>query len=144
MVWYMRENAKPKHAYASVTGSILYIGNHLQDVSTRDSIKFRYLNISGYAYPFEIFIGKGAGDFKPKLEKIDELHTEDTITAWYYETSDTKESGINRFIQFIDKDNKPCYTRGSSSGAIGMVVIGLCMLVLIIALEAYRRKKIPY
>lgn len=137
----MRENAKPKHDYTSVSGSILYVGNHLQDVSTRDSSKFRYLNISGYAYPFEIFIGKSAGDFKPKLEKIDELHAGDTITAWYYETNDTKDSGINRFIQFIDKDNKPYYTRGSSSGTIGMVVIGLCMLILIIALEAYRRKK---
>lgn len=140
----MRENAKPKNEYASVTGSVLYIGNHLQDISTRDSSKFRYLNISGYAYPFEIFIGKSAGDFKPKLEKIDELHTGDIVTAWYYETSNTKKPGINRFIQFINKDNKPYYTRGSSSGTIGMVVIGLCVLILIIALEAYRRKKIPF
>lgn len=140
----MRENARPKHEYASVTGSILYIENHLRDIATRDSSKFRYLNISGYSYPFEIFIGKSAGDFKPNLEKIDELHTGDTVAVWYYETSDTKESGINRFIQFIDKGNKPYYTRGDSSGTIAMIVLSLCVLVLIIALEAYRRKKIPF
>ena len=140
----MRENAKLKHEYAAATGSILYIGNHLQNIPTRDSIKFRYLNISGYAYPFEIFIGKSAGDFKPVLEKIDELHAGDTITAWYYETSDTKNTAINRFIQFIDKHNVPYYIRCNSSGTLGMTVISLAVLILIIALEAYRRKKISF
>lgn len=140
----MRENAKLKHEYASVTGSIIYIGNQLPVTSTRDSSKFRYLNISGYAYPFEIFTGKSAGDFKPALEKIDDLHTGYTITAWYYESIDTKETGINRFLQFIDKHNISYYIRGNSSATVGMVVIALCVLMLIIALEAYKRKKIPF
>lgn len=144
MVWYMRINNKPKHEYNVTTGSIVYLENQLPGISSHNSPKFRYLAINGYAYPFEIFIGKSAGDFKPKFENIDELHTGDTISVWYYETSNTKESGINRFIQFIYKDNKPYYIRGNSSGTIGMAVIGLGVLILIIALEAYRRKKIAF
>jgi len=57
------------------------------------------LQIEGYSYPFEIFVGKESADFKPKYEQVDNLKVGDIISVFYYETVDTQREGVNRFFQ---------------------------------------------
>ena len=144
MFWYIHMNSKQKKDYESITGQITYLGKTYKELPNRDFEKYRYLKVRGYGYPFEIFIGKDRRDFKPKFEQLNKLKTGDTITVYYYETNNTIETGINRFVQFIDKKNQSFFERGDSSKTLGIIVIGLCGLLIILGIELYKRKKVSF
>lgn len=129
MIVYMRMNSKTKHEYSQSTGEVIYLNQELGNLPLRDPGKYRYLQINGYDYPFEIFVGNESGDFKPAFEQIDQLKTGDKISVYYYETDNTYQEGINRFIQFIDKDGVSYFERGDSSKTFAFIVIGLCLLL---------------
>lgn len=144
MIFYIQKNSNEKSEYEKTTGQILYLDKQLGQLPVRDFGKYRYLQVKGYKYPFEIFIGNESGDFKPKFEKVDNLNLGDTITVYYYQTDDTMNEGINRFIQFIDKNEKSYFERGNSSKAIGVIVISICGLLTVGGLMLWKRRKIEF
>src|SRR5688572_31445043 len=83
---YIQMNSKGKFEYEKTTGKILYLEKELGQLPVRHVGKYRYLQVDGYKYPFEIFVGNESGDFKPKFEQIDNLKPGDIITVFYYET----------------------------------------------------------
>lgn len=141
-VMYMNLNSKEKSDYEKRTGQITFLDKQYEQLPVRDLGKYRYLKIDSYEYPFELFIGNASGDFKPKFEQIDQLKQGDTITVFYYETESTLNEGINRFIQFIDKENSSYFERGDSSKTIGWVVISICILLIAGGVVLWRMEKI--
>ncbi len=137
-------NSKGKVEYEKTTGQIIYLDKQLGQLPTRNLGKYRYLEVDGYAYPFEIFVGNESGDFKPKFEQIDNLVLGDTVTVFYYQTGNTKEERINRFIQFIDKGDRSYFERGDSSKTLGVVLVFMCMLLAIGGLILWKMKKIKF
>ena len=144
MIVYIQLNTKEKSDYEKTTGQITYLDKKFGPLPVRDLGKYRYLEVKGYEYPFEIFVGSAPGDFKPKFEQIDHLKLGDTITAFYYRTDDTADEGINRFIQFIDKDNNAYFERGNSSKILGGVVLSICALLTIGGVVLWKIKKIKF
>lgn len=144
MLVFIKMNSKEKFEYESTIGQITYLDKQFGQLPTRDLGKFRYLVVDSYQYPFEIFVGSEAGDFKPKFEQIDNLRLRDKVTVFYYQVENTKVEGVNRFVQFIDKDNVSYFERGDSSKTIGTVVISLCILLAIGGLVLWKMKKIGF
>jgi hypothetical protein len=144
MIFYIQKNSKEKNEYEKTTGQIVYLDKQLGQLPVRDLGKYRYLEVNGYKYPFEIFVGNESGDFKPKYEKIDNLILGDTISVYYYQTEDTMNEGINRFIQFIDKNEESYFERGNSSKTLGAIVISICGLLTIGGLILWKKGKIAF
>lgn len=94
---FLFQNSKEKDEYMSVTGHIEFIENTYENHPSRNLGKYRYLILDTYPYPFELFIGKDAGDFKPKFEQIDNLKPNDLITVYFYETNNTHQEQIKIF-----------------------------------------------
>jgi hypothetical protein len=137
-------NSKLKTDYKKITSSITFIGRQFGELPYRDLGKFRYIKIKDYPFPFEIFIGNEAGDFKAKSEKLDSLKIGDIISVYSYETANTRQEGINRFAQFIEKDNALYFERGNSNKILGLVIISISILLIIFSYIMMRMKKIRY
>ena len=144
MIVYIQSNSKEKSEYEKNTGQITYLEKQLGDLPVRHLEKYRYLKIDSYEYPFEIFVGNESGDFKPKFEQIDKLKLGDTVTIYYYQTNDVIKDGINRFVQFMDKENISYFERGNSQKTLGVVVISICILLLIGGVVLWKKKKIEF
>jgi len=141
---YIQSNSKEKSEYEKNTGQITYLDKQLGNLPVRNFGKHRYLKIDSYEYPFEIFVGNESGDFKPKFEQIDKLKLGDTVTIYYYQTNDIIKDGINRFVQFMDKENISYFERGNSQKTLGVVVISICALLLIGGAVLWKKKKIEF
>jgi hypothetical protein len=126
---------KEKNEFHCLAGTITAIEKSYQELPIRHQGKYRYLTLDKYQKVFEIFIGKDPGDFKPALEKIDELKIGDNILVYFDE--DPSDTRINRLIQFIDKDSSPYYTRGSHDKMFGYILIatGLMIGILLLVLK---------
>jgi len=137
MIVVIYTNTKEKNEYDHITSEITYLNEKLGDLPNRDLGLYRYLKIDGYAYPFEIY----ADDQAPLM---DSLKTGDVITIYFYQTNSTIKEGINRYTQFIEKDNKLYFKRGNV-----VIVIGIFVIIIMVLLSAwcyflYKRGKIPY
>lgn len=143
MIWIMYVNLKSKSAYASLTSPVISLKRGTEHYRFRDNKEFRYLKIQGYKYPFEIYISNDKNKAVANTG-VDAIETGDTITIYFYETDNTREAGINRFVQFIDKDGKMIFKRSGIVQTVGMFTIGLCVITIIVTIELYRRKKIPF
>ncbi|WP_138992788.1 hypothetical protein [Larkinella sp. C7] len=120
---------KDKNEFHSISGKIIYQGKQFEQHPNRDLGKYRYIQVKEYPYPFEIFIGKDAGDFKPKFERIDELKVGEVITVYYDETQNTKDERLNRLVQYIDRKTEPYYARGTWDKTLGKFII-VCGLLI--------------
>ena len=141
---YLVQNSMNKEEYSSVTGYIEFLDSTYKDHPSRHMGKYRYLKLSGYNYPFELFIGNDAGDFKPKFEQIDNLKQHDLVTTYYYETEDTFEDQLNRFAQFIDKNEDSYYEKGNSHRVLGYIVISFWVLMTAGSYVLYKKGIIPF
>jgi len=144
MIVYIQRESKEKYEYEKITGQKTYLDKQLGDLPVRHFGKYRFLEIDSYEYPFEIFIGNESADFKPKFEQIDKLKFGDTVTVYFYQTDDVIKKGINRFIQFIDKENISYFERGNSSKTLGVVIIFICVLLLIGGIVLWKKQKIDF
>ena len=144
MIVYIQLESKEKLEYEKRTGQIIYLDKQLGNLPIRHLGKYRYLKIDSYKYPFEIFIGNESGDFKPKFEQIDRLILGDTITIYYYQTDAVIKDEINRFVQYIDKENISYFERGNSKKTLGIVIITMCILLLISGVVLWKKKKINF
>jgi hypothetical protein len=132
----MRGN-KEKYQFQTLSGTIISIENTFQELPIRHQGKYRYLTLDNYQKVFEIFVGKDPGDFKPELEKIDELKVGDKIDIYFDEYVKDSDLRVNRLLQFIDKDSVPYYIRGSHSQILGYVLIafGIMLGILLLVLK---------
>lgn len=128
---------KSKQEFYSVQGAIVGIEKTLEGYPNRHEGKMRYLVVAEYPKPFELFIGKEAGDFKPAFEQLDMLRKGDIVTIYYDEETNTQtDDSINRLAQFIDKGQQPYFIRGNHDkyggyAAIAMgALIGVSLLLL--------------
>jgi hypothetical protein len=137
-------DTKHKSEYDHITGEIIYFEKQLGKFPSRNFGKYRYIKLSNYEYSFEIFIGNEFGDFKPKFEQIDNLKLGDTITVFFYETSDVQKNWINRHVQYIDMKDNSFFERGASSKKIGMVAILLCVFIALGGFVLWKFKKIEF
>jgi hypothetical protein len=128
---------KEKNEFQSLTGQITSIERTYQELPIRNPGKFRYLIIDNYQKAFEIFVGKDPGDFKPELEKIDELKVGDKISVYFEENLRETDLRINRLLQFIDKDSTPYFIRGNQDKVLGfgLLAFGIIMGILLLILK---------
>ena len=140
----MMRDSKPKYNYEQVSGTIVSIDNHFRNQPTHDVGKFRYLQLDTYPYILELFIGKDFGDFKPKFEQVDNLHTGDVVTVYYYDTNDIKSDGINRHVKFIDKAGENYFAAGSAMHYVGLFIIVSCILLSLLSYYGWKQNKIAY
>ena len=138
------QNSKPKSEYSMLRGKIIYIGNKYNDLPARNFGKYRYLIVDQYSYPFEIFVSKDDGDFKPKYENIDKLKIGDTIEIYGYESNKVEKEGINREIQFIEKDKVLFFERGDGSKFVGIGIIIISIILAILTYYFWKTGKIEY
>lgn len=96
----MRLESKPKKDYESLAGRITFFEKHYKNLPPRDAGKYRYLKLDNYTYPFEMYIDEENGVHDPKFAPVANLKPGDSITVYYYETPNTKEAGVNRFLQY--------------------------------------------
>lgn len=125
---FLRGN-KNKFDFYQASGKITYLEKSYQDFPNRHYGKYRYLQIDKYSRVFELFAGKDFGDFKPDMEKIDELKMGDKITIFYDEITNRDDVRLNRLAQFIDKGKQPYFIRGSKDKYFGYFGIGIGLVI---------------
>ena len=133
-------NSKDKLEYDKSSGTIEYYDKVFQSLPTRHKGDFRYLKIDSYPYLFEIY----EPNSEPTENTIDDLKVGDEIDIYYYETSDTKNIGLNRFTQFIDKNGEPYFIRSGFQKQLGFVIIGLSILLNIMAFVFWKKGKLKW
>lgn len=133
-------NSKDKVEYDKATGIIEYYDKEFQNLPTRHKGDFRYLKIDSYPYIFEIY----EPNSEPTEKKIDDLRVGDKIDIYYYETSNTRNIGLNRFTQFIDKNEQPYFVRSGFQKQLGFIIIGLAILLSIMAFVLWKNGKLKW
>ncbi len=133
-------NSKEKLEYEKASGTIEYYDKEFQNLPTRNKGDFRYLKIDSYPYLFEIY----EPNSEPIEKSIDDLMIGDKVDIYYYENSDTRDVGINRFAQFIDKEGEPFFVRNGFQKQLGYVVIGLSVLLNIMAFVLWKKGKLKW
>jgi hypothetical protein len=111
---YSQKGDKKKSSFQNTSGILLSVQNTHERFSGKDTSKYRYLEINNYPQPFQVFIGKNTGDFKPKLEKIDNLNIDDSITIYFEENNKTQMASVNNRTYFIDRKNEAIFIKGNA------------------------------
>lgn len=139
-IFVIVNNSKDKFDYNKATGTIEYFDKEFQNLPTLHKGDFRYLKISSYQYLFEIY----EPNSEPTEKKIDDLKVGDKIEAYFYETSNTRSIGLNRFMQFIDKDGQAYFIRNGFQKQLGYVLIGICLLINLMAFVFWKKGKLKW
>jgi len=139
-IFVIVNSSKDKSEYDKSTGTIEYFEKEFQNLPIRNKGDYRYLKVETYPYLFVIY----EPNSEPTDKRIDDLKVGDKIDIYYYETSDTKNSGLNRFTQFIDKEEQPYFVRSGFQKQLGFVIIGLCVLMNIMALVFWKKGKLNW
>lgn len=125
-------NTKEKSDYTKSEGTIEYLALEYDRHPHNNHGKYRYLKIDTYPYVFEIYEPNSI----QTEHTIDDLKVGDKIDIYYYEITDTREIGLNRFTQFIDSNGLPYFIRNGFMKNAGYVVsvlgVGLAILGLIL------------
>lgn len=133
-------NSNDKTEYDKSTGTIEYYDKEFQNLPMRHNGDFRYLKIDSYPYIFEIY----EPNSKPTENTIDNLTVGDNVDIYYYETSDTRNNGLNRFTQFIDKNGQPFFIRNNFQQQLGFIIIGLSILLVVLAFALWKKEKLKW
>lgn len=133
---------KKKSSFQQVTGVITYMGKTTAYSTHNGSSKYRYLEIDNFPKTFELFVGKTAGDFKPQLEKIDQLKMGDTITLFFDENFKTRNDPINRLTYFIDKGQEVIFIKGGWEKYFAYFIFGISLLFMLALVFLKRKGKI--
>ncbi|TSJ43491.1 hypothetical protein FO440_04685 [Mucilaginibacter corticis] len=136
--WLIIRNNGTKSDYSHASGKILTLTKRLTPkLPYSDYGSYRYLIIENYPYPFEIY-----NDDQNPL--IDGLKKGDMVTAYYYETDNTHDERINRFLQFLQKGNKMYVKQREFNKQMGYYLIMLCLVFALFFYRLYKAGKIPY
>ncbi len=110
----------------------------------KDSFNYRFLEITNYKKPFEIFLGKESGDFKPDFQNVDVIKVGDSISIYYDESLHTRSSFVNNLTYFIDRNEEAIYVKGKSAAikVYGLLIFTILMSAIIIYLSMRFNKKV--
>lgn len=133
-------NSKTKNEYNYKTGKIEYLADNYKSYPKRHKGDFRYLIINSYQYPFEIYLPNAV----KSQNNLDNLSIGDNIKIYYYENKSTHESRINKFAQFVDKENIPFFIRGAFQKDLGYFIIGLIMVLNLISFILWKKNKLKW
>ncbi len=139
-IFVVLNNSKEKSEYVKSTGIIQYLDNEFQSLPMRNKGDYKYLKIDSYSYFFEIF----EPNSKPSDKTIDDLKVGDNIDIYYYETADTKVSGLNRYVQFIDSNGNSYFIRNGFQRQLGFLLIGLSFPINIMAFLFWKKGKLNW
>ena len=138
---YAQKGDKKKTAFQQVSGEVLSITNIHEEYPGKDTAKFRYIQVDNYPQPFQVFIGKSSGDFKPTFENIGSLQQGDSLTVYFDETTKTTGAPVNNLAYFMDRGPEVIFIKGN---AIKIVVYGVVifsiLVILLLALLKWRNK----
>ena len=133
-LFFLQRADKAKNLFSKINGVIISLDKINDNYPGKDSSKFRYLQTDNYPKPFELFIGKDAGDFKPKFENIDNLKLGDSITVYFDESYKTQNKPVNNLVYFIDKGLEPFFIEGNSKKNLIYGIIGFCAIFVLVLL----------
>ncbi len=133
-------NTKEKNEYIKKTGQIEYFEHTYQDLPTRHHGEYRYLKIDSYEYVFEIYVTNSNKNSEP----IDNLEVGDTIKTFFYETESTHSDQLNRYIQFVDKNDRSYFIRGNFQRNLGYVFYGLIVFLNVLAFAFWKKGKLAW
>ncbi len=123
------------------TGIVTAISNINDHFPGKDTARYRYLQLSAYDKPFQLFIGKSTGDFSPQLDKIAALSPGDSVTVYFRESDQTISSPVNNLAHFIDRGATPIFIKGNAGKWLvwGMAVFCVLMIAVLVWLKARGR-----
>lgn len=133
---------KSKSSFQNVSGIITSFSNSIESFPDKDSSKFRYLQLDNFPKTFELFIGKGSGDFRPKFEKIDDLKIGDSVLIYFDENYKTQQDPINRLVYFIDKGGEVIFIKGGFEKYLACFIIGISLISILTLVILKRKGKI--
>jgi len=133
---------KNKTDFETIKGRIVSLEKSNPNGKSRNEGKYRYLRIDGYPKTFVLFIGKDPGDLKPEFERIDDLKQGDIVDIYYDETFRQKNSDFNKLTQYIDKDGKSYFIRGSMDKIMGAILFSAGILLLLFSVYLKKVGKI--
>jgi len=133
---------KSKKDFNLVSGVVEYIGKSSPLYPNKNPDKYRFLKIDAYNKPFELFIGKATGDFKPTLEKLSLLLPGDSIDVYYDENFSTRKEPVNRLAYFIDRGKETIFIKGNWEQYLAFFLIGLSAVILVWVAILKRKGKI--
>jgi hypothetical protein len=139
-IFVIVNNSKEKNEYDKSTGTIEYYDKEFQNLPNRHIGDYRYLKIDTYPYLFEIY----EPNSEPTEKKIDDLIVGDKIDIYYYETSNTINERLNRFVQFIDKEGQSHFIRSGFQKQLGYVIIGLGVLINLLTFVLWKKGKLNW
>ena len=128
---------KPKTAFQKAAGLLVSLDKTNENYPHKDSTKFRYLQIDNYPKPFELFVGKSAGDFKPKFENIEHLQLGNSVTIYFDETYKTNTAPVNNMVYFIDKGQEAIFIEGNSKKNLiyGIIIFSALFIPVLFILK---------
>ena len=134
-LYLLETGYKDRTAFQHITGNIEFISSKYLDLPKRDFTKFRYIKLLGYERPFEIFVGKDFGDFKPALDNTGMLKQGDSLTVYYEEDIlNATESPVNRHAYFMDLRNRPVFISSPSLLYLAWFLLGASILIIVIVM----------
>lgn len=143
-IFIINRDSKLKSEYSKITSTLIYLDDTYGELPNRNFGKYRYLAVENYPYIFELFIGKESSDFSPKFEKIDSLKLGDVITIYGYESSDIDKEGVNRNIQFIEKNDQLFFERGDATKIVGISLIIISIILVVLCFIFMKMGKLKY
>ena len=139
---YVQKGDKQRSAFQKISGNIISIDNSDERYAGKDTSKFRYISIDNFPKPFEIFIGKSTGDFKPTFEQVDNLKVGDSLTVYFDESNKSKNDPVNRLAYFIDRGSEVIFIHGNSIKSLIYGLIIFCALFMIVLVILKKKGKI--
>ncbi len=135
--FFIKNNSRSKNDYQQITGRLIYLDSKLGDLPYRDLGKYRYMRIEGYPYPFEIYADEQGAS-------LDSLRKGDKVTAWFYETDNTREERINRFLQYLEENKKLYFKRTDFTANLGYILIAMILAALWLFYWFYKKGKLAW
>jgi hypothetical protein len=132
-IYLLRTAYKDKREFQKITGTVDCISMKYLDLPNRDYSKYRYIKINGFVKPFELFVGKDPGDFKPALNKMDIVKPGDILSVYFGdENYKTMEAPVNRLAYYIDKGRIPVFIFSPFQFYMAWFVIAMAIIIIII------------
>lgn len=137
-------SSKNKQEYYKISGRIILLEKYFEAEKKSKKGKHRYLKIDSHQEIMRLFIGKDFGDFSPSFEKIDSLKIGDLIDIFYATETpfqrNTSISELNTTVQFIDKNNRPFFIRGTKDkyGSYFFIITGIASIIFLLFLKRKR------
>ncbi|HTN16380.1 MAG TPA: hypothetical protein VL092_01770 [Chitinophagaceae bacterium] len=106
-----------------VKGKIEFVGQTYEQLPSRHAGKYRFIKVEGFGKPFEVFVGKDAGDFKPEFEQVDLLQAGDEVLVYY--VAGQKDFDAVHNVQRIESNGKAFFIAGKST----IWIMGVCLVL---------------